>query len=229
MCWREDHAEKAGVHEHHRVADRGVPTDSRRADGAGAGVGLRTGAGGPAPVRAPAGIARVGDRLPEVVLRDAGGLPVRLSKVLGAAAAIIVFYRGSWCPYCSIALKTYQRELSPAVEAFGTRLLAISPQAPDSSVAAARDAGIHFALYADEGNTLAAHLGIVTTPSPESLRARAALGVDVVGSNMDRTAAIPFPTVVVADATGTIRLIDVRVDYTSRTETCDIIDALIAL
>lgn len=177
----------------------------------------------------PVGIARVGDRLPDVVIHDAEGLPVRLSEVLGAAAAIIVFYRGSWCPYCSIALKTYQRELRPAVEAFGTRLLAISPQAPDISVAAARDAGIHFALYADEGNTLAAHLGIVTTPSPESLRARAALGVDVVGSNMDRTAAIPFPTVVVADATGTIRLIDVRVDYTSRTETCDIIDALIAL
>ncbi|MGV0108854.1 MULTISPECIES: peroxiredoxin-like family protein [unclassified Arthrobacter] len=177
----------------------------------------------------PEGIARVGDRLPDAVLHDAAGRTVSLSTVLDAAAAIIVFYRGSWCPYCSIALKTYQRELRPVVEAFGTRLIAVSPQAPDVAARGGRQAGLHFELYSDEGNALAAHLGIVTTPSPESLRAREALGIDVAGSNMDSTAAIPFPTVVVADATGTIRLIDVRVDYTTRTETYEIIDALVAL
>ncbi len=177
----------------------------------------------------PAGIARVGDALPDAQLYDVAGQRVRLAAVLGAAAAIIVFYRGSWCPYCSIALKTYQRELLPVVEAFGTRLIAISPQAPDISVKAARDAGLVLALYSDEGNALAAQLGIVTTPSSESMRARAALGMDVAGSNMDRTEAVPFPAVVVADATGTIRLMDVRVDYTTRTETCDIIDALVML
>ncbi|MFJ6000696.1 peroxiredoxin-like family protein [Arthrobacter sp. NPDC092385] len=177
----------------------------------------------------PSGIAGVGDRLPDAVLFDTTGHRTRLGDVLGAAAAIIVFYRGSWCPYCSIALQTYQRELRPVVEAFGTRLIAISPQAPEISLRTASDAGLNFALYSDEGNALAGHLGIVTVPSAESMRARAALGIDVAGSNMDRTAAIPFPTVVVVDATGTIRMIDVRVDYTTRTETWEIIDALITL
>ncbi|OUM41772.1 peroxiredoxin-like family protein [Arthrobacter sedimenti] len=177
----------------------------------------------------PQGITRVGERLPDSFLYDAEGRRARLSEILDAAAAIIVFYRGSWCPYCSIALKTYQRELRPVVETFGTRLIAISPQAPDTAVRAARNAGLHFALYADKGNALASRLGIVTVPNAEAMRARAALGIDVAGSNMDRTAAIPFPTVVVVDATGTIRLIDARVDYTTRTETCDIIDALVAL
>ncbi|AUZ89143.1 peroxiredoxin-like family protein [Arthrobacter sp. TmT3-37] len=177
----------------------------------------------------PPGTAHAGDLLPDAVLHDEHGRQVRLGEVLGAAAAILVFYRGSWCPYCSIALKTYQRELRPVVEAFGTRLIAISPQAPETAVAAARAAGLRFELYSDEGNALASRLGIVTVPSAESEAARAALGIDVAGTNMDRTAAIPFPTVVVADATGTIRLIDVRVDYTTRTETYDIIEALIAL
>ncbi|MHA7208444.1 peroxiredoxin-like family protein [Arthrobacter sp. MDT1-65] len=177
----------------------------------------------------PSGIAQVGDRLPDAHLYDPGGHRIGLGEALGAAAAIIVFYRGAWCPYCSIALKTYQHELRPVVEAFGTRLVAISPQAPSIAVSGARDAGLRFTMFSDKGNALAAHLGIVTVPSLESVRARAALGIDVAGSNMDHTAAIPFPTVIVADATGTIRLIDVRVDYTTRTETCDIIDALIAL
>ncbi|MFC3300556.1 AhpC/TSA family [Arthrobacter agilis] len=177
----------------------------------------------------PDGVARIGDPLPDAVLYAADGQAVSLADLLDSAAAILVFYRGSWCPYCNIALQTYQRELLPVVEAFGTRLIAISPQAPERAARAARDAGLYLDIYSDGGNRLAARLGIVTTPSADSMQARSALGIDVVGSNMDRTAAIPYPAVVVADATGTIRLIDVRVDYTSRTETCDIIDTLVAL
>ncbi|MHA7284087.1 peroxiredoxin-like family protein [Arthrobacter sp. TMS2-4] len=177
----------------------------------------------------PEGIARVGEKLPEAVVYDDGGHPVPLREVLGAAAAIIVFYRGGWCPYCSIALQTYQRELSPLAETFGTRLIAISPQAPEIARSMASEKGLYLPLYSDAANSLASLLGIVTTPSPESTLARIALGVDVAGSNLGRTPTIPFPAVIVADATGTIRFIDVQVDYTNRTETSDIIDALVAL
>ncbi|WP_434994798.1 peroxiredoxin-like family protein [Arthrobacter sp. Ld5] len=177
----------------------------------------------------PKGIARVGDTLPEALVYDDRGRPVPLREVLGAAAAIIVFYRGGWCPYCSIALQTYQRELSPLAETFGTRLIAISPQDPGIAGDMAHEKGLFLPLYSDASNALASRLGIVTTPGPEATLARIALGVDVAGSNMGRTPRLPFPTVVVADATGTIRFIDVQVDYTNRTETSDIIDALVAL
>ncbi|MHA7240346.1 peroxiredoxin-like family protein [Arthrobacter sp. TMS1-12-1] len=177
----------------------------------------------------PEGIARVGEQLPDALLYGDGGCPVQLREVLGAAAAIIVFYRGGWCPYCRITLQTYQRELGPLAESFGTQLMAISPQDPEIAHKTARERGLYLPLYSDAGNTLASRLGIVASPSPESTLARIALGVDVAGSNMDRTPRIPFPTVIVADATGTIRFIDVHADYTSRTETRDIIDALVAL
>jgi peroxiredoxin len=177
----------------------------------------------------PDHVARPGDLLPHGVLRAVEGQRLSLAEVLDSSAAVIVFYRGSWCPYCNIALGTYQRELQPVVEAFGTKLIAVSPQTPKDAARAARAAGLYLAIYTDEGSRLAEQLGIVTTPSAESLQARRALGIDVAGANLDRTAAIPFPTVIVADATGTIRLIDVRVDYSTRTETCDIIDALVAL
>ncbi|MBG6225488.1 peroxiredoxin [Arthrobacter sp. CAN_A2] len=177
----------------------------------------------------PEGMAQVGAKLPDVLLYDDAGRPMPLSEVLGAAAAIIIFYRGAWCPYCSIALQTYQRELSPLAETFGTRFIAISPQDPKIVRKMAQDRGLYLPLYSDAGNALAARLGIVTSPSPESTLARIALGIDVAGSNMDRILTIPFPTVIVADATGTIRFIDVHTDYTNRTETSDIIDALVSL
>jgi peroxiredoxin len=47
---------------------------------------------------------------------------------------VIAFYRGVWCPYCNIALKTYQKQLLPKLTEQGVGLVAISPQKPDGSL-----------------------------------------------------------------------------------------------
>ena len=47
--------------------------------------------------------------------------------------------------------------------------------------------------------------------------------------NADGTADLPFPTVVVLDANGAIAFIDVHPNYTTRTETADILAAVDAL
>ena len=32
---------------------------------------------------------------------DSSGFDVNLKGILGEQAAVVIFYRGSWCPYCS--------------------------------------------------------------------------------------------------------------------------------
>ena len=82
----------------------------------------------------PSGVAQPGARLPDGELLDAGGQPTTLAQNLGGKPAVIVFYRGGWCPYCNIALRTYQAQLVPALAERGIGLVAISPQAPDGSL-----------------------------------------------------------------------------------------------
>ena len=65
--------------------DRGIPTDSIKA----------------------------GDVLEPFTLDDATGTPVSLDQIVESGPAVIVFYRGGWCPYCNLALRTYQQELLP--------------------------------------------------------------------------------------------------------------------
>jgi hypothetical protein len=48
----------------------------------------------------------------------------------------------------------------------------------------------------------------------------------VAKANADGTTALPMPTVVVADAGGVIRWIDVHPDYTTRTEPDRILQAI---
>jgi peroxiredoxin len=177
----------------------------------------------------PASVIEVGDRLPSAELRDIDDRVVALADVLGGSPAVLVFYRGAWCPYCNIALKHYDETLAPELRGAGIELVAISPQTPDGSRAAVANGELGFTVLSDPGNLLAARLGIVTAPSAAAQEAHTALGFAVKDSNADDSPAIPFPTVLVVDADGVVRFVDIHVDYTTRTETADILAATAAL
>ena len=174
----------------------------------------------------PSGVAEPGSRLPDGELLDVAGEPATLAETLGGKPAVIVFYRGGWCPYCNIALRTYQAQLVPALAERGISLIAISPQAPDGSLSTKESKELTFTVLSDPGNQIAGQLGILTAPSDGTRAAQLQLGLDLTQVNADGTTALPVPTVVIADADGVIRWIDVHLDYTTRTEPGQILQAV---
>jgi peroxiredoxin len=177
----------------------------------------------------PDGAVSVGDRVPDAELVQTDGAPVTLDEALQGRPGVLVFYRGAWCPYCNIALQTYQRDLLPALEDAGVALIAISPQTPEASEQAVQNGGLDFTVLSDPSNVLVRRLGIITEPTAEARQAHTRLGFDVADSNADATGDIPFPTVLVVDEQRTVRFADVHVDYTTRTEVADILAAVKAL
>jgi len=179
-----------------------------------------------AAVGNPPGVAEPGTRLPDGELLDAGGQPATLAQNLGGKPAVIVFYRGGWCPYCNIALRAYQAQLVPALAERGISLVAISPQAPDGSLSTKEAKKLTFTVLSDPGNQIARQLGILTAPSGGARAAQLQLGLDLTQVNADGTTALPMPAVVIADADGVIRWIEVHPDYTTRTEPGQVLQAL---
>jgi thiol-disulfide isomerase/thioredoxin len=53
-------------------------------------------------------VLKAGALMPDGDLLDVDGNPTTLKKVRGGKAAVVVFYRGAWCPYCNLTLRTYQ-------------------------------------------------------------------------------------------------------------------------
>lgn len=177
----------------------------------------------------PDGAVAAGDVLPDAPLVSTDGSPTTLHEAIGDRPAIVVFFRGAWCPYCNITLKTYQRDLLPQLNERGIALVAISPQTPQASTQTVENGDLGFAVLADPGNALIARLGILTEPTAAARAAHTDLGFDVADSNADATGGIPFPTVLVVDAGRTVRFADVHVDYTTRTEVPKILTAADAL
>jgi peroxiredoxin len=174
----------------------------------------------------PPGAATAGETVPDVELVDVHGRPITLRAAQAGAAAVLVLYRGEWCPYCNLALGAYQEDLVPVLDERGIKLLAISPQKPDKSLSTQEKNNLSFVVLSDPGNQIASALGVLTAHSEQVQNVQLAIGIDVAAGNQDGTHTVPIPTVAVIDPEGTIRWIDIHPDYATRTEVSEIIAGL---
>jgi AhpC/TSA family len=76
----------------------------------------------------PVGAVSVGDKLAPFALPDATGKTRPLDELTAQGPAVIVFYRGGWCPYCNVTLRTYERDLLPHLGGRSARLVASPPR-----------------------------------------------------------------------------------------------------
>ncbi|MGB8389792.1 peroxiredoxin-like family protein [Mycobacterium sp.] len=177
----------------------------------------------------PVGVATPGDAMPDAQLLDVHGAPTTLATAIGGRGAVVVLYRGTWCPYCNLTLRAYQEDLVPQLAQRGFALVAISPQKPDGSLSMQEKNELSYTVLSDPGNQVAAGLGVLTAPSDDARAAQRTLGLELSEANADGTYGIPMPTVTIVDSAGIIRWIDVHSNYTTRTEVADIVGALSAL
>jgi peroxiredoxin len=174
----------------------------------------------------PEAAAKAGSAMPDGDLLDAYGQATTLTAARAGRPAVVVFYRGAWCPYCNIALRNYQANLAPELDARGIALIAVSPQKPDGSLSMAEKNDLTFTVLSDPGNQIASALGILTAPTEDVRGALHATGVDLPALNSDGSYTLPMVTVAVVDAAGVIRWIDVAPNHARPTEVAEIISAL---
>lgn len=174
----------------------------------------------------PDGVAQAGTAVSDVSLLDVHGEPTTLHAATGARPTVVVLYRGAWCPYCNLALRTYQDELVLALSERGVGLLAVSPEKADGSLSMQQKNELTFTVASDPGNTLAREWGVLTAPTDDVAAVQRGGGLDLRDVNADGTTGLPMPTVAILDAGHVLRWIDVHPDYTTRTEPAEILAAV---
>jgi peroxiredoxin len=167
-----------------------------------------------------------GEAFPDAELIAPDGGSVSLTEARSDRPAVVVLYRGAWCPFCNIALKVYRDRLQGSLRERGIELIAISPQRPDGSMTMKEKHDLDFAVLSDPGNQIARRLGVLTRPSEGARDMQLSRGLDLARFNADGTTELPMPTVAIVDADGMLAWIDVHPDYTTRTEPDEIIAAL---
>jgi len=166
--------------------------------------------------------ADIGTEIEDFELPGVDGTKTSLSELVAEGPAVLVFYRGQWCPYCNLTLRTYQQEVLPELAKSGATLVAISPQRPDGALP-----DLAFPVLSDVGSTVARGLGLSYPVSEPVREAMLALGMDL--EEVNGTWELVHPAVVVVGRDRVLRFVDVHPDFVTRTEPADILEAVKSL
>ncbi|MFI0419994.1 peroxiredoxin-like family protein [Spongiactinospora sp. 9N601] len=160
----------------------------------------------------------IGEKAPDFVLPNALGSKIRLSDRLAEGPVVVIFYRGSWCPYCNLELAAYQAVLHEFQEA-GARLMAVSPQLPDDALSMQEKHDLAYDVLSDaEQEVMAAYRVKFELPEkikPHLLDATAAA---LARQQPDGRWSLPVPATFVLDSTGIVRARHVTMNYRTRME-----------
>ncbi len=166
-----------------------------------------------------------GSQVPNFTLPNAVGKSVELRELLKGGPVVISFYRGQWCPYCNLELRTLQQFL-PDIQALGATLVAISPQTPDNSLSTVEKDELTFEVLSDVGNQVAREFGLVFTLAEELRPLYEGFGIDLPTHNGDDSFELPIPATYVIASDGSIVHAFVDPDYTKRLDPEEIVAAV---
>lgn len=169
---------------------------------------------------------KVGDLAPDFTLSNALGENINLKEQLKHHRVVLVFYRGTWCPYCNLALSQYQAAINE-IEKLNAKVIAISPQTPDESLTIKEKNNLKFEVLSDNGNMVAKSYTAVFANPNSSIEEMTKLGFDYGAYYSDDSNEIPLPSVFIIDQTGKVMFARSEGgDYRQRTEVDQIIQML---
>jgi peroxiredoxin len=103
--------------------------------------------------------AEIGKPAPDFELTSETGERIRLSQYNGQRHVLLFFYRGDWCPFCNMMLRTYTKE-SERFREKNILLLAIGPDDPDTNRALVEKLHLDFHVLSDKDLTVVRQYGI---------------------------------------------------------------------
>lgn len=73
-----------------------------------------------------------GDKFPEITLTTTDDEKPSIPEALAGSYGVVLFYRGSWCPYCMAQLRAFQRAVDSFAET-GIKVVALSVDDRDTT------------------------------------------------------------------------------------------------
>lgn len=156
--------------------------------------------------------ARKGKPLPDFSAVDERGNPVRSTQLHGAPA-VILFVRGTWCPFCSSQVKKLTRYYKDIID-LGGRLVLITPKPLETTRRVAEFFEVEFEFWLDEELKIAKRLDLVQAAAvPGSYEKE--YGSDTV-----------WPTAIVTDAAGIISYVKLSKNIADRPNPKELLAAI---
>lgn len=168
---------------------------------------------------------QIGDKMPAFALPNAKGDTVTSAELLADGPLVLVFYRGSWCPFCNLQLIGYQERIADFNKA-GANIVAIGAEHPDKSLKVVNTFELGFEVLTDAQLKYANECGVAYEFTPELDSTVLSFGFDLRARNQTDKATLPLASTYVIDTDGTVKYAFLNVDYTFRAEPDEVLAVL---
>lgn len=169
-----------------------------------------------------------GVKAPDFTLVDSTGQKITLSEELLKGPVVLIFYRGTWCPFCNLELKAYQR-MNDDIKAIGGQLIAVSPQTPNYSASVQEKNELNFHVLSDLHNKTAEKYNLKFKLPEYVYPIYRSLDISLETFNGDNSWELPVPATYVIDKAGIIRFASAEADYKKRMEPSKVMHILQSL
>lgn len=178
-----------------------------------------------APRARAAAPLEAGASIPDVTVHDSSGEKISLRSLVKSGPTVIVFFRGSWCPICT---RHFQEliKIHPEVVKLGARMIAISPDTMENSLANTKKLKTPFPLYSDSNVAAASAFGLAFRVDDATITKYKGFGIDLEKASGRDHHALPVPAVYIVDEAGKILYAHSNPDYTKRLDGATILEEL---
>lgn len=156
-----------------------------------------------------------GAHVPKVSLKTVKGESTKLADVLNGKPAVVVFYRGGWCPYCNTHLSELS-QIRNTLNQQGVQLVAISPDMPEKLAETTKSEELSYTLLSDSDYSAMTAFGVAFGVDDETDKKLKGYGIDLVAWSGSDKKILPVPSVFVVDGEGVIKYTYANPDYKVR-------------
>src|SRR5271170_7182298 len=167
---------------------------------------------------------KVGDSIPNVTLRTVEDKEVSLQKLVSEKPAVLVFYRGGWCPFCNAHLRSLST-IKDDLTKEGVQLIAISMDQPSKLRETLQKDKLDYTLLSDSDAKAVEGFGISYKVADATLERMKTYHEDLDAATGNSDHILPHPAVFVVNSKGIIRFVHVNPNFRVRLEPAKVLAA----
>ncbi len=164
---------------------------------------------------------REGDSAPRFAVRTVDGDNFDFDPQQLERPAILIVFRGGWCPYCNMHLSEL-RHVIPEIGEMDVDVLFLSGDRPSALYEGLQGEtradvdGLGYRILSDADANAAIALGIAFYADPDYVQRLRDRDKDIADSSMEREGVLPVPAVFAIDSDGRVAYTYVNADYKVR-------------
>lgn len=164
----------------------------------------------------------VGETIPRVHLVNSSGQETDLRNLISEKPALLIFYRGGWCPYCNAHLSKLV-EIEEELYNLGIQIIAISPDQPSYLNESTAEHELGYRLLSDSKMDASKKFGLAYKVDPETVTRYKENNMDLAARSGSDHSLLPVPAAFLIDTGGIIHYRYFNPDYKVRVENSELL------